>query len=78
MPRALGGGRRADADALVLHAIIVNLALGVAFSALVLAYGSSLYRALGGDGASLSRVPYSWPALLLPGMPESASNRNPS
>jgi putative MATE family efflux protein len=51
--RALGGGRRADADALVLHAIVVNLALGIVFSALVLAFGPSLYRALGGDGASL-------------------------
>jgi len=51
--RALGGGRHADADALVLHAIIVNLALGIAFSSLVLAFGPSLYRALGGDGASL-------------------------
>ena len=51
--RALGGGRRGDADALVLHAIIVNVALGLMFSALVLAYGPSLYRALGGDGASL-------------------------
>src|SRR5216684_3583520 len=52
--RALGGGRRADADALVLHAVIVNLALGVLFSALVLAFGPSLYCALGGDGASLA------------------------
>jgi putative MATE family efflux protein len=51
--RALGGGRRADADALILHAIIINLALGIAFSVLVLAFGPSLYRALGGDGASL-------------------------
>ena len=51
--RALGGGRRADADALVLHAIVVNVALGIVFSALVLAFGPSLYRALGGDGASL-------------------------
>lgn len=51
--RSLGGGRRGDADALVLHAIIINLALGVVFSTLVLAFGPSLYRALGGDGASL-------------------------
>jgi putative MATE family efflux protein len=51
--RALGGSRCADADALVVHAIIVNLALGLVFSALVLAFGPSLYRALGGDGASL-------------------------
>src|SRR4051812_45682635 len=34
--RALGAGRRADADALVLHAIIINLLLGVSFSVLVL------------------------------------------
>lgn len=51
--RSLGGGRRADADALVLHAIVINLLLGLAFSALVLAFGPSLYRALGGEGGSL-------------------------
>jgi putative MATE family efflux protein len=51
--RALGGGRREDADALVLHAIVINLAIGIACSALVLAFGPALYRALGGEGASL-------------------------
>ena len=51
--RALGGRRHDDANALVLHAIIVNGALGVMFSALVLVFGPSLYRALGGDGGSL-------------------------
>ena len=51
--RALGGGRREDADALVLHAIVVNLAIGIMCSALVLAFGPALYRALGGEGASL-------------------------
>jgi putative MATE family efflux protein len=51
--RALGGRRRGDADALVLHAIIINVALGVIFSALVLMFGRPLYRALGGEGASL-------------------------
>jgi Na+-driven multidrug efflux pump len=51
--RALGGGRREDADALVLHAIVVNLAIGIVCSALVLALGPALYRALGGEGASL-------------------------
>ena len=52
--RALGAGRRDDADALVVHAIIINLAIGGVFSALVLGFGPSLYRALGGEGASLS------------------------
>ncbi|MBV8493276.1 MAG: MATE family efflux transporter [Alphaproteobacteria bacterium] len=51
--RALGGGRRDDADRLVLHAIVINLAIGVVCSVLVLAFGASLYRALGGEGASL-------------------------
>src|SRR5271155_745404 len=51
--RALGAGRRGDADALVLHAIIINLALGLMFSALVLGFGPSLYRALGGSDGSL-------------------------
>ncbi|MGD9615484.1 MAG: MATE family efflux transporter [Alphaproteobacteria bacterium] len=52
--RALGGGRRDDADALVLHAIIVNVAIGSLFAALVIGFGPSLYRALGGEGGSLA------------------------
>jgi len=51
--RALGGGRRDDADALVLHAIIINFAIGSVFSALVLGFGPSFYCALGGEGAAL-------------------------
>jgi putative MATE family efflux protein len=51
--RALGGGRRDDADALVLHAIALNVAIGSTFAALVLGFGPSLYRALGGEGGSL-------------------------
>ena len=37
--RALGSGRRADADALVLHALMINVALGLATSALFLVFG---------------------------------------
>lgn len=51
--RALGAGRRDDADALVLHAILINVALGVLFCALFIAFGPQLYRAMGGEGASL-------------------------
>src|SRR6266550_3881691 len=51
--RALGGGRRADADALVLHAIVINLAIGIVCSGLVLVFGPVLYRTMGGEGASL-------------------------
>ncbi|HZK89260.1 MAG TPA: MATE family efflux transporter [Stellaceae bacterium] len=52
--RALGAGRRDDADALVVHAILINLVLGLAFSGLVLGCGPILYRALGGAGGSLA------------------------
>ncbi|HEY0181474.1 MAG TPA: MATE family efflux transporter [Rhodopila sp.] len=51
--RALGGGRRHDADALVLHAILINVALGLFFSALLLMFGRPLYAAMGGRGGSL-------------------------
>lgn len=52
--RALGSGRRDDANALVMHAVIINLALGLSFSALVLGFGPALYRAMGGQGGSLA------------------------
>jgi Na+-driven multidrug efflux pump len=52
--RALGGRRPADADALVLHALVINGALGAACSAAVLMFGPALYRALGGSGESLA------------------------
>src|SRR5436189_64800 len=48
--RALGAGKRAEADALVLHALVINLAIGAAFTAVVLLFGRPLYRALGGEG----------------------------
>ena len=51
--RALGAGRRNDADALVLHALIIQVALGAVFSAIMLAFGAPIYRALGGRGGEL-------------------------
>jgi len=51
--RALGGGRRHDADALVVHAILINGALGLFFSAVVLLFGRPLYAAMGGQDGSL-------------------------
>lgn len=53
MARALGAGRKADADALVLHSAAINMALGLAFSGLMLGFGRPLYRAMGGSGAAL-------------------------
>jgi putative MATE family efflux protein len=51
--RALGGRRQADADALVLHAILVALAFAVLFSVVVLISGPWLYGRMGGSGAAL-------------------------
>ena len=51
--RALGGGRRDDADALVLHALVISALLGLLFMVAALAGGPALYRALGGQGPSL-------------------------
>jgi len=52
--RALGAGRRDDADALAIHALAVAVAFGLAFTLAVLGGGRWLYGALGGTGASLA------------------------
>jgi putative MATE family efflux protein len=52
--RALGAGRRDEANALVLHALVANAAIGGAFAVLALVFGPALYGALGGHGASLA------------------------
>jgi putative MATE family efflux protein len=51
--RALGAGRRDDADRHVLHALVINAALGASFGVIGIAIGPVLYRVLGGEGASL-------------------------
>lgn len=51
--RTLGAGRQREADQLVLHAVVLNAALGIIFCVLLLAFGPQLYRALGADGATL-------------------------
>jgi putative MATE family efflux protein len=51
--RALGAGRRADADALAIHALVIAAILGGAFTVAVIGFGPWLYRAMGGDGATL-------------------------
>src|SRR6266850_2378398 len=51
--RALGGARRADADALALHAAAIALGFGAAFTLGVLGGGRWLYAAMGGSGPAL-------------------------
>jgi putative MATE family efflux protein len=58
--RALGAGRRRDADALVVHAVVIALVFGGAFSVGMLAGGPRLYRAMGGtDGTLAAALTYS-------------------
>jgi putative MATE family efflux protein len=52
--RALGSGRRADADALVLHALAIGVALGIVFMTSVLCCGHWLFNKMGGTGAALT------------------------
>jgi putative MATE family efflux protein len=52
--RALGANRREDADATILHALIIAAGFAAFFSVTVIAAGPWLYAALGGRGASLT------------------------
>jgi MATE family, multidrug efflux pump len=51
--RALGGGRREDADATILHALVIAAGFAAFFTAAMLTFGAPLYAALGGRGRSL-------------------------
>ncbi|WP_428031426.1 MATE family efflux transporter [Ancylobacter sp.] len=51
--RTLGAGRREAADALVLHAVVVNIVFPLGFSALFLLFGRPIYSFLGGSGGEL-------------------------
>src|SRR5712692_8609268 len=52
--RALGAGRRADADALAMHALAIAVGFGLLFTLAVLGGGHWLYSVMGGSGASLT------------------------
>ena len=52
--RALGGGRRDDANALVGHALVIGAGFGLAFTLVLHVWGEALYARMGGSGASLA------------------------
>jgi len=52
--RALGAGRREDADAIVLHALIIGAVMAALFTALIVGGGPWLYLGLGASGATLA------------------------
>lgn len=51
--RAAGAGRHDDVNALILHAVVVAVVFGLAFSVSVIGFGPVLYAALGGSGEAL-------------------------
>lgn len=48
--RAIGGGRPENADALLLHSVLIALGFGVLFTTLWIAFGAAITTALGGTG----------------------------
>jgi Na+-driven multidrug efflux pump len=51
--RALGAGRRAEAQALAAHAVVIALVMASLFTTGLLLGGPAIYRAIGGTGAAL-------------------------
>ncbi|WP_235610714.1 MATE family efflux transporter [Bordetella sp. H567] len=51
--RALGAGRREEANHLVRHAVALNGGIGAVFTVLLLAFGRPLFHLLGADGPAL-------------------------
>ena len=51
--RAIGAGRRDEAEAVALHAVVIALIAGTTSTALLWLAGPALYRAMGGAGAGL-------------------------
>ena len=66
--RALGAGHHARAEALLAHAVLLGLALGVVFAALMLLIGPPVYRLLGGGGAPLAYA-LTYSVILFAGAP---------
>ena len=52
--RSLGAGRKAEAEALALNAVVLGTALGIMFMTAELLFGSMIYRLMGGSGATLA------------------------
>ena len=51
--RALGAGRRREAEALAAHAVLIAFAMAALFTTALLLGGPALYRAMGGTGPAL-------------------------
>ena len=78
--RALGAGRRTDADALVLYAILINGILGLVFSAVFLLFGPQLYSSMGGKAGPWTprcAIP-TWSSRRQAGLADECAGKRPS
>jgi len=66
--RALGAGRRAEANALVAHAIVIALVLAALFTAVPLGGGRAIYGAMGARGGVL-RAALAYSNVIFAGAP---------
>ena len=67
--RALGAGRKKDAEALAMHAIVIGLVLGVLFAIGAWLGGPTLFRMMGAQGETLSSAVLYSNALFLAAVP---------
>ncbi len=51
--RALGARQQDQADAVLMHGLIINVVIGGAYSVVMLVFGRSIYQATGGRGGEL-------------------------
>ena len=56
MARALGAGRTEDARALVLHAVVIGILIGLGFTAFAWIVAPSVYALMGGSGNALGQA----------------------
>jgi putative MATE family efflux protein len=72
--RAIGAGRRHDADALVTHAAVLAVLLGAAFTAAVWIWGPALFARMGGSGEALAAAVLYANLVFLSAIPSWASS----
>lgn len=51
--RALGARQQAEAEAVLIHGLIINLVIGGLYAAVILLFGRAIYQATGGRGGEL-------------------------
>ena len=67
--RALGAGRREEADILLMQSTVLSLIFGAVFTLAALGLGPSLYRAVGGDGGGALAAAVLYSNIVFAGAP---------